>query len=454
MLMNYTILLTLAAIALPQESAQSLEGVWQSEAYGQVIRITPDAYEIYDTTPVSCVRADNGKAADFPKVFPELTYLDGNAFQVSGLYYRYRFRRMDALPEACREPAAIDPVLVFDAFWHYLDDHYAFFDRRGIDWAQARAEFRPRVNSATTQKELYGILGELVGRINDPHVFVSNGARGDDNLSAGAASLHGIALALQEAVPGQPQSAYRDGAGRIIGAIEAVVRYELLATKFKVAFNDRLTWGRLPNGVAFLRASQFVGLFSNVPREAMQERLDATLDEIFRDLEGAPGLVIDLSTNAGGADFIPVAIARRLIDRRVLGFRKYAMSGGRRIAPYELWLEPSTRPRFLGPVAVLVSRNSISSGETLPNMLRQLPHVTIVGEQTVGAMSDILMKQLPGGGFVGLSNEIVESPTGEISEVFGIVPEHRVTVFDGRAPISSYMRAVASAVEVLRAGRR
>ncbi len=58
-----------------------------------------------------------------------------------------------------------------------------------------------------------------------------------------------------------------------------------------------------------------------------------------------------------------------------------------------------------------------------------LPHVTRVGQPTLGIFSDDLAKHLPNGWITSLSNEIYTAPDGSLYEGDGIPPQIVTPVF-------------------------
>lgn len=414
-------------------------GIWQSEAYGELLVVEPNRTAIYDITRTTCVLREEG-----PADYPAVEYPSPDRMVVSGNYYRYTLHRIDALPPQCTRTAD-----VFDVFWETLNEHYAGFAVRGIDWQAVRAEWRPRVKPGMSQAEVYAILGNIVEEIDDPHLFVTN----RKDLRYHARSRHGVARALSQARPGQPAAYYSRAARELTAGIEALVRYEILGGAFRTAFNDRLTWGMIDGDVGYLRASQFVGLFTGMTREQMYLALEAKLDEIFTDFSKAKSLIIDVSSNTGGAAFIPVAIARRVIrEPRVAWTKRVRTPAGFSGDVYTLRIEPSPSVRFTGPVVVLMSNNSVSAGEELPLILQGLPHVTLAGERTPGALSDMQMKTLPDGGLLALPNEQLFGANGVNYDAIGIPPDVPMVVFEPRHPLSGFARTIAAAVQTVRAG--
>ena len=83
----------------------------------------------------------------------------------------------------------------------------------------------------------------------------------------------------------------------------------------------------------------------------------------------SPGVVIDLRFNSGGDDNLASCMAGWFVDRPVFyeHVTKYDPGLKRFVVLAEAWTEP--RPvRYTGPVAVMVSPDTISSGEGLPNV--------------------------------------------------------------------------------------
>jgi C-terminal processing protease CtpA/Prc len=72
--------------------------------------------------------------------------------------------------------------------------------------------------------------------------------------------------------------------------------------------------------------------------------------------------------------------------------------------------------------------------------MRALPHVTVVGEATAGAHSDVLTRVLPNGWLFGLSNKVYYAHDGQVYEKVGIPPDVEVAMSKaaldaGRDPI-------------------
>ena len=84
---------------------------------------------------------------------------------------------------------------------------------------------------------------------------------------------------------------------------------------------------------------------------------------------------------------------------------------------------------YNNPVVVLTSGFSASATEIFSLAMRSLPHVTLVGEPTIGELSDVLEKPLPNGWQVELANEVYTDAGGFSYEVTGVPPHIDVPAF-------------------------
>lgn len=73
-------------------------------------------------------------------------------------------------------PEPIDPQKVFDQLWTTLEENYALFAAKGIDWKALYGVYRPRVLPETTDEQLFVIVTRLLAHLNDNHVML----RSDD----------------------------------------------------------------------------------------------------------------------------------------------------------------------------------------------------------------------------------------------------------------------------------
>jgi C-terminal processing protease CtpA/Prc len=110
-------------------------------------------------------------------------------------------------------------------------------------------------------------------------------------------------------------------------------------------------------------------------------------------------------------------------------------------------VRPSSRPSFHGPVVELTGIHSVSAAETFTQaLLKRMPKVTRIGENTQGVFSDVLTRRLPNGWTFGLPNERFVTD-GKTYDVAGIAPDVAVPAAD--ALTEALVRAGLDRAEVV-----
>ena len=67
------------------------------------------------------------------------------------------------------------PVNVFDYLWDKVDQQYAFFDVKGIDWDSVREVYRPMVNDDMDKEDLFDVCAAMLNTLQDGHTnLISN----------------------------------------------------------------------------------------------------------------------------------------------------------------------------------------------------------------------------------------------------------------------------------------
>ncbi|HSS27392.1 MAG TPA: S41 family peptidase [Usitatibacter sp.] len=70
-------------------------------------------------------------------------------------------------------PAAHEQAEDFDAFWHALDEGYAYFGPERAAWKSARDKWRPRAVAAATRSDFIAALEGAIAELRDDHVRLS-----------------------------------------------------------------------------------------------------------------------------------------------------------------------------------------------------------------------------------------------------------------------------------------
>ena len=139
--------------------------------------------------------------------------------------------------------------------------------------------------------------------------------------------------------------------------------------------------------------------------------LELALDRAMTLFEGVKAVIVDVSMNDGGHDTIARSIASRFVAEPTIAYSKYAGDSATE-KPQPIYILPSGKHRFTGPVYLMTSHATLSAGEVFVLAMRSLPNVIQIGEATNGSFSDALSKPLPNGWMLSLSNEIYLDSTG------------------------------------------
>src|SRR6202022_3337056 len=182
-----------------------------------------------------------------------------------------------------------------------------------------------------------------------------------------------------------------------------------------------------------------VGFIAILEVEGIKNRkLRSALDLIANDFRLLKGMVIDIRDNPGGEDDIALTIINRFCDRKRVAFRRKTKIGPGKedFTPLKTWyIEPQGQVRFTRPVVLLTCDSVFSGGEAFALAIKQLPHVTIIGDHTNGIFSYQLEKKLPNGWRYCLSYQKYFSADMVCYEGKGVPVD--ITLFNKKADIKN-----------------
>ena len=282
-----------------------------------------------------------------------------------------------------------DPEKNFKVLWETFNKRYPFFQLRNVNWKNQRDTYRSRVTSKTSDDELFEIFCQMLDPLNDGHV----------ELKAKATAHRKKQYFNPEQQP------------RFRQEFTPIEIKKLYKTTEKTLIEN--CFGRPAATEAWMlrycRSRKF-GYIKILELEGVRKRrLTAALDKIARDFRNLKGIIIDIRDNPGGDDGIAIAIINRFCDRKRVAFHRKTKigSGEDDFTPLKTWyLEPQGEVQFTGPIVLLTCDSVFSGGEVFALAIKELPHVTIIGDHTNGIFSYQLEKKLPNGWEYRLSYQV------------------------------------------------
>ena len=404
-------------------------GVWLAKGYGYVIEVTEEKVSHYHFS------GNIGWKTDEEMDDMELYFVAGESKDEARVTFHpkehgFLLTRVDALPEVCKE-TDWTPTKLFDAFADVMTVHYPFFKERGIDWQEKIKANRPRVSDSMTENELFDVMEAMLIDLGDRHTRLIAEIDGKDRRAN--TGTPGTFVRLREAVAKQnEQKSKKRVARQFLSNIKKNVTEKVLDGKGKKCCQNQIVWGYVDQKVGYINIDGMGG-YAIGDTDKQVAALHKALNEILTEFANTEAIIIDITTNFGGADLFSMEIASHFADKKRLGFSKWPAAvkdyrQDRYVVPFNE-LDPDGVV-YLKPVYLLTSDLSVSAAEIFTMCMRAFPHVTTVGKPTSGALSDVLDKTLPNGWSFCTSNEIYVDHEGVCYEGPGIPPEIQIDIFD------------------------
>lgn len=275
----------------------------------------------------------------------------------------------------------------FEALWKIIDERYCFLTEKGIDWNAIHSKYAPRIDTRMTEVQLFEVLTDMLAELKDGHV----------NLSSTAD--FGRYWKWKENYPANLSDTL-------------IRRY--LGTDYRIA--SMLSYRILDDNIAYVRLPTF-----------NQAVGDGQLDALISHCLLCRAMIIDIRDNGGGMLTMSEKIAARFLSQRTLvGYNRHKQGPGHDdfSKPRERWIETSSRLRWTKPVCLLTNRAVYSAANDFTMIMRQLPHVTVIGDHTGGGGGTPFNSSLPNGWAVRFS--ACPSYDAEMKSIeYGIDPDIR-----------------------------
>lgn len=308
---------------------------------------------------------------------------------------------------ACSDPVAVvNGAADFEVAWSAVDSVYPYMEFKQIDWDDVGAAYRPSAEQAAGN-EIYVVLLEMLGELKDGHVWLRPPG--------------GTHIQMQ-------QEWFDSGDGRICPYIGPrfwrdtdVWRADLLLNyldpdSIHIDEDSLIGHAIREDGIGYIRVTEF-----------MPHEVTGDFDTALNYLRYTRAMIVDVRHNPGGNhDTIREFVGRFLVeplaalDVYILGERY----------PWQP-IQPRGPFQYTNPVVVLINGRSFSGAEAFAEMMKQVPHVTEVGDTTgggSGAADDSApgIFRLPSGAEIGVPTGDVRRYDGLPWEWLGVAPDIRV----------------------------
>lgn len=432
--------------ATPRSLESRLQGAWEQTAYGEAVVVENNEVSLYQFNTETCVLHDVVPLGD---VGPLELADDDASFLIrdSEFGFTERFDRINEVPESCTAPIGSSPTEIVEHVWHTFNEYYAFFAERNVDWLSQYDAVRDQISDEMSEEALFVLLATLLTPVDDAHVSL----RAGEEVEFAPAQLKGVfGQLLGEFHSQTPSLDFDQYLIQELNLWTSIVIDAYLDDQIVAAGgpdDDMLLWGTIETNIGYLRIDRMQVSDDSV--DAQLAELAPILDAVFADLIDTNAMIVDVRINQGGTDPVALAIANRFADNQRLGVRKFARSSSGDGPMQALDLTPSNGGGYLQPTVLLTSGTTTSAAEVFALAMREIPHVTHIGESTNGSISDALDKTLPNGWQFSLANEVYSGSDGIAYEATGIQPHIEAIVFDATARESQQDSGLNAALQWL-----
>lgn len=438
--------LIVTTTALPKLSPLSnatldkLEGTWSCPGYGKLLTIKNRQVKEYHSSSLGCLILPDQSQATIKEQLAFIEILSDDSFiaSLAPIGNRYYWERSSRSVSNCKLQTSATPLQTFDFFDAYMKEHYAFFEERGVNWDLESAKARAKLSAHSSDAKLFETLKQLIEKLEDPHTALYAGLNGQ-LVKTSDLKARTILPILKRKKPSWNGTEFELFIDWIIDQLSNLEN-AFLAESHGVIPTTPFYWRKFEN-IGYLHIGSMAGFKpgGNIYQELLA--FESALDKAFTDLADSEALILDLSFNLGGYEWLSIALAQRLARSEVDVFKK-KVHGDQGTQSSVYTLTPSLRPNFHGPVYLLTSDITISAGEACTDAIRALPQTRHYGMRTAGAMSNVLSKPLPNGWGLTLSNEIYTDLNDQTYEAVGFTPEVVFELWDPNDPYENHLNRI------------
>ena len=257
-----------------------------------------------------------------------------------------------------------------DALWTLIDQRYCFLSYKeeelGFKWSEVHAKYSEKLNPKMSRIQLFEVLCQMLSELKDGHVNISTSLDLGRNWSW--------------------KEDYPDN-------LNTELRQQYLGTDYHIG--SGLKYTILPDNIGYVVYESFSHGIG-----------DGNLSDMFTYLRLCNGLILDIRGNGGGDLTNAETLSSRFTNEKVLvGYMCHKTGQGHDdfSEPKADYIEPSEGVRWQKPTILLVNRACYSAANIFVRNMKEMPKVTVMGDQTGGGSGLPFSSELPIGWSVRFS---------------------------------------------------
>ena len=262
------------------------------------------------------------------------------------------------------------PQSNLDALWELIDQRYCFLTYKekelGISWQEIHAKYSAKLNEKMSRAQLFEVLCQMLSELKDGHVNISTSLDLGRNWSW--------------------KEDYPDN-------LNTELRNQYLGTDYHIG--SGLKYTILPDNIAYVVYESFMDAIG-----------EGNLSDMIAYLRLCNGMILDIRGNGGGNLIYAEKLSQRFTNEKILvGYMCHKTGKGHDdfSEPKAEYIEPSEDIRWQKPVVVLVNRSCYSAANIFVRNMKEMPLVTVMGDQTGGGSGLPFSSELPIGWLVRFS---------------------------------------------------
>ncbi len=288
----------------------------------------------------------------------------------------------------------------FELLYKAFDENYAQFEVKHINWDSLHHVYSLKINSKTTDEELWNLISDLILNLNDGHVNV-------------------FSQSFNKSISGSPIVRNRKADDFSIELIK-----EKYLSDYRIAGGGYFVYGHIKNAqTGYIYIASFASLN---PGNMSAWAYD--IDKALSSLADCKNLILDVRNNGGGLIVNEHIIASAFIDKPItyLYSRRKTGKAHKDLSdpiPVTVYPREEIMP-YNKSVVLLTNRFTGSGSEYLTQISKSLPNFTQIGDTTFGAFGEVInISELPNGWTFRYPCTLTTLPNGVCLEGIGIVPD-------------------------------